>query len=228
MKKEEFQVWQTAWPRKFSHEGEKIEPPADWVFVPAGDPGLTRRLKAAGDFWVVVHRRKNRVEALGIWTHCASVERIQKQLELERSDPAYQRKLDAARKTRECKEERYTAEFHYAVLKFLAFPPRYAALARALADAVTSHAVPVGSGTVARTERIPLEERAERAVIAWMRHRTTGYDDMKIAKVRGERREVRRELGARSRQLLAGYRQGVEVDASRCPLAIALSRRSAS
>jgi Fe-S cluster biosynthesis and repair protein YggX len=47
---------------------------------------------------------------------------------------------------------------------------------------VTAHATPVGSGTVARTERIPLEQRAESAVIAWMRHQTTAYDSMKIAK----------------------------------------------
>lgn len=39
---------------------------------------------------------------------------------------------------------------------------------------VTHHATPVGSGTVARTKRIPVEYRAEAAVIAWMRHQTTG------------------------------------------------------
>jgi len=49
-------------------------------------------------------------------------------------------------------------------------------LAIRLARAVADHATPVGSGTVARTKRIPVEERAEAAVIAWMRHQTTGYD----------------------------------------------------
>jgi hypothetical protein len=37
------------------------------------------------------------------------------------------------------------------------------------ADAVTVHATPVGSGTVARTERIPVHQRAE-AIIACVRH----------------------------------------------------------
>ena len=36
----------------------------------------------------------------------------------------------------------------------------------------------LGSGTVARTERIPIHEWAEAAVIAWMRHQTTGYEQM--------------------------------------------------
>jgi hypothetical protein len=46
----------------------------------------------------------------------------------------------------------------------------HADLARGLAEAVTEHEAPVGSGTVARTKRIPVERRAEAAVIAWLRH----------------------------------------------------------
>lgn len=53
---------------------------------------------------------------------------------------------------------------------------------------MTAHATPVGSGTVARTSRIPIERRAEAAVIAWLRHQTTAYDDMKIPRVKGRRR----------------------------------------
>ena len=100
------------------------------------------------------------------------------------------------------------------------------ALAAALADAVTAHATPVGSGTVARTERIPVAERAEAAVIAWMRHQTTAYDDLAIARVKGERRRVRRELAERSKRLLDVYRRGEAVPAM-CPLRGALQRRAA-
>ena len=60
-----------------------------------------------------------------------------------------------------------------AVRSFLAFHGNYADLAEQMARAVTDHATPVGSGTVARTKRIPVEQRAEAAVIAWMRHKTT-------------------------------------------------------
>jgi len=83
---------------------------------------------------------------------------------------------------------------------------------------VTAHATPVGSGTVARTSRIPIERRAESAVIAWLRHQTTAYDDMRIERRKGARREVRRMLAKRSRQLLERYRRGDDVDLEACPL----------
>lgn len=66
------------------------------------------------------------------------------------------------------------------MLAFLGFHGNYADLADRLARAVTDHATPIGSGTVARTKGIPVEQRAEAAVIAWMRHKTTGYDSLTI------------------------------------------------
>ena len=90
-----------------------------------------------------------------------------------------------------------------------------------MARAVTEHATPVGSGTVARTKRIPVEQRAEAAVIAWMRHQTTGYDSMVVQKVQGKRRELRRNLAQRSKTLLNCYRAGESVSDD-CPLKRAL------
>ena len=108
------------------------------------------------------------------------------------------------------------------MVAFLAFHPNHAGLADRLARAVTDHATPVGSGTVARTKRIPVERRAEAAVIAWMRHQTTGYDGMTIPRVKGKRREVRRMLARRSQELLARYRRGEPVPEG-CPLRKALA-----
>ncbi len=222
MKPDIAEVWETGRKNVFKMDGKEVSPPPGWVFVPAGDPGLTRRLKTSGDCWTLVHRRRNRVEALGLWTDGSRVQTLKAELEKERSDPAYQKKLDSARKAREAKQEVYTGDFRQAVLTFLAFAPRYAELAGRFAKAVTLHAVPVGSGTVARTERIPIERRAEAAVIAWMRHQTTLYDHMSIARIKGERREVRRKLAETSRSLLANYRSGREVDPTVCPLFKAL------
>jgi Uncharacterized conserved protein (DUF2293) len=112
---------------------------------------------------------------------------------------------------------------HRAVLDYLAFDARHAELVERLAGAVTEHATPVGSGTVARTRRIPVEERAEAAVIAWMRHQTTAYDRMTIPRVKGKRREVRRLLAGQSQARLDAYRSGRDVDASACPLQQALT-----
>jgi hypothetical protein len=151
------------------------------------------------------------------------IERHRRELEQERADPAYEKKLAAGRARREREQEAYVQDFRGAVLLFLRFEPSHQALAEQLATAVTAHATPVGSGTVARTERIPVEERAAAAVIAWLRHQTTTYDSMAIARVKGKRREVRRELAEQSRRLLARYRAGERIDPAQCVLSRALA-----
>jgi hypothetical protein len=118
--------------------------------------------------------------------------------------------MAGARRGRDQKQAKYEQEFYRAVRAFLAFSPRYEELEKAMAEAVTVHAIPVGSGTVARTLMIPIEDRATKAVIAWMRHQTTAYDSMRIARIKGERREVRRMLAQRSVELLQTYREGNE------------------
>jgi hypothetical protein len=100
-------------------------------------------------------------------------------------------------------------------------------LGERLARKVARHATPVGSGTIARTQKIPIERRAEAAVIAWMRHQTTAYDSMVIPRVRGKRREVRRMLAVRSRQILDQYRTGAAPSPA-CPLYRSLSEDSAA
>ena len=143
-------------------------------------------------------------------------------LEVERADPAHERKQQAAARRREQKQTAYVSEFAEAVRRFLDFPLQYHELSEQLVQRVTAHATPVGSGTVARTERIPVHRRAESAVIAWLRHQTTAYDHMHIARVKGRRREVRRMLAERSRELLDAYRQGRADDLVDCPLQKAL------
>jgi len=145
-------------------------------------------------------------------------------LEVERADPSHAVKLAQSRKRRAVEQERYEEDFTAAVRAFLAFAPPHAELAAALAAAIAGHAVPVGSGTVARTKRIPIERRAEAATIAWLRHATTGYDDMHIPRVKGMRRDVRRQLAERSRALLQRYRRGEPIPAEQCLLRRGLAR----
>ena len=204
-------------------EGQILHPPADWVLLPPGDAGLTRRVKAAGPTWTVQERTGRKVCSRGVWAPSSAVDAARAALAGERADPKYVKRREADARRRETKQADYVGEFRRSVLEFLNFDPRHAALAAALAAAVTEHATPVGSGTVARTQRIPVEQRAAAAVIAWMRHRTTAYDHMAIPRVKGKRREVRRMLAARSTQLLEAYRRGRVVDPSTCPLQRALS-----
>ena len=196
--------------------------PDSWSFLIPGDAALTRRVKQAGDHWIVQEIHRNKVFTRGLWAPTETIERIQRDLESERSTESYAKRRAASTRRRENQQAEYVEDFLGAVVAFLRFHPTHSDLASKLARAVTEHATPVGSGTVARTKTIPVEQRAEAAVIAWMRHQTTAYDSMKIPRVKGERREVRRMLAQRSRELLEAYRAGKPA-ASNCPLRQALA-----
>jgi hypothetical protein len=203
---------------------EVLQVPAEWILVSPGDPALTRRIKAAGPTWTVQEKRGRKIFSRGVWASQAIVDAVQAQLVMERATPQHAKKREASARRREREQASYEISFQQAVLNFLAFDPCHQVAAEKLAQAVTEHATPVGSGTVARTQRIPIEQRAEAAVIAWLRHQTTAYDQMAIPRVKGKRREVRRLLAQRSKELLHDYRAGKQVDASTCPLAVALGR----
>ena len=208
-----------------SANGQVLRVPEGWVLLPPGDAALTRRVKAAGEHWIVQEKKGRKIFSRGVWAPADTIERIRAELEIERSTETYAKRKQADAKRRKKAQEVYVEDFFGAVVAFLDFHPYHADLAQRLAKAVTEHATPVGSGTVARTKRIPVEQRAEAAVIAWMRHQTTGYDDMKIARVKGQRREVRRMLAQRSKELLAQYRRE-ETRGEHCPLQRALSASS--
>jgi len=207
-------------------DGTLLVVPVDWELLPPGDAGMTRRVKKAGPTWTVQKMRGRKKFSLGVWAPAEHIAAIRTQLDAERSTDAYARRREASTRRRERVQTAYVGTFRQSVTEFLAFNEIYTELAEQLADAVTQHATPVGSGTVARTERIPVAQRAESAVIAWLRHQTTAYDQMKIARVKGRRREVRRELAMRSRHLLRAYRAGKPVDEARCPLRQALAPKS--
>lgn len=204
-------------------DGKVLTVPTGWVLLPPGDAALTRRVKAAGDHWVVQEKKGRKVFSRGVWAPATTIHRIQAELEAERSTESFAKRKEADAKRREKAQEVYVEDFTGAVVSFLAFHPNHADLAQRLAKMVADHATPVGSGTVARTKRIPVEQRAEAAVIAWMRHQTTAYDSMTIPRVKGKRREVRRMLAQRSKELLARYRRG-EMNGEECPLARAIEK----
>jgi hypothetical protein len=206
-------------------DGRVLTAPEGWALLPPGDAALTRRVKEAGEHWAVQEKRGRKVFPRGVWAPAATIERIRAELGAERSTVGYARRKEADARRRDRAQAEYVEDFLGAVVAFLAFHPDHAHVAERLARAVTDHATPVGSGTVARTKRIPVEKRAEAAVVAWMRHQTTGYDGMVIPRVKGKRREVRRMLARRSQELLARYRRGEPVPEG-CPLRAALAARS--
>jgi hypothetical protein len=202
-------------------DGTVQAPPEGWALLRPGAAALTRRVKAAGDHWVVQEKKGQTIFSRGVWAPTTTIDRIRAELEAERATGSYAKRKEADARRRDKAQAEYVEDFFGAVVAFLAFHPNHAELADRLARAVIDHVTLVGSGTVARTKRIPVEQRAEAAVIAWMRHQTTGYDGMVIPRVRGKRREVRRMLAQRSKELLARYRRG-EAVGEECPLKRAL------
>lgn len=209
-------------------DGEYLDVPEGWELLPPGDAAVTRRVKAAGPCWTVKEKRGRKMFSRGIWAQGESITREVAARAAEIATPAYQKKLARSRDRSAKKQEAYVEDFTASVREFLSFSSSFREMEEQLAQVVSEHATPVGSGTVARTERIPIERRAEAAVIAWMRHQTTAYDTMNIPRVKGKRREVRRMLAERSRQLLERYRRdervGDERDGQACPLKEALER----
>lgn len=219
----------TADPRVFlAPDGTRRTPPTDWECLPPGDAGLTRRVKKAGPSWAVIEKRGRKLFSQGLWAPRENIAAARAALDAERDTEAYAKKRERDVARRASAQQSYVRTFEAEVLAFLGFSPRYAALARDIAARVTAHATPVGSGTVARTERIPVAERAEAAVIAWMRHQTTAYDHMAIPRVKGMRRAVRRELAAVSQRVLGLHRRDEPHAPAGCPLCRELGRGDAA
>lgn len=207
--------------RLLDENGQPVTPPEGWAFLPAGDAGVTRKVSSAGVFWRVQVKMGRRIISKGLWAPKNTIELAVLQMQSTRQTELYQKKVEAAKRRREKIQTEYVDDFCNQVERFLNFHPIYKDMGAKMAKLVSLHATPVGSGTVARTATISIEERASRAVIAWMRHQTTAYDQMPIARIKGERRRVRRMLAQRSVELLESYRKGepIKID---CPLYAAL------
>jgi len=72
-------------------------------------------------------------------------------------------------------------EFSAAVVGWLDFAPEHAALAEEIARSAEERAVVVASGRVGRAKTLTLEQRAELATRAAIRHRFSDYEDRLVA-----------------------------------------------
>ncbi|QBG49285.1 DUF2293 domain-containing protein [Verrucomicrobia bacterium S94] len=204
-------------------EGRRLDIPENWACLKPGDAAVTKTLKGLGPTWTATRKKGRKVFSDGVWAPAENIAEARRLVAEKRAASSYAKKRESDLKRRERKQAEYEVMFYEALLNWLDFHPRYQAEAEKMAKLICAHAVPVGSGTVARTKRIPIEDRASAAVIAWMRHATTAYDNMHIPLVKGRRREVRRELAQQSKRILSAYRQGRDIDRGLCPLARALT-----
>src|SRR5215475_9904304 len=76
-------------------DGRVLTVPEGWVLLPPGDAALTRRVKDAGDHWMVQEKKGRKVFSRGVWAPAATIDRIRAELEAERSTYGYTRRREA-------------------------------------------------------------------------------------------------------------------------------------
>jgi hypothetical protein len=92
-------------------DGKILTAPEGWVLLPPGDAALTRRVKAAGDHWVVQERKGRKIFSRGVWAAAATIERIRADLEAERSTEGFAKKKEADARRREKAQTEYVEDF---------------------------------------------------------------------------------------------------------------------
>jgi len=204
--------------------GKVFTVPAGWENLPAGDASITRKLKSLGPTWTVQEKKGRKTFSHGVWAPREHIQQAKALVEAQRKDPKHQKKLAQAKVRREAKEEVFGEDFQQAIINFLNFDKKHQALVETLAVLVKEHAVPVGSGTVARSSSVSLDDKAALAVMAWMRHQTSNYDTTSVPRIKGARRELRRKIAKQSERILAKYRTGIEIELSACPLFRAVNK----
>src|SRR5258708_15811879 len=98
-----------------SADGTVLPVPPAWSLLPPGDAALTRRVKAAGDHWVVQEKRGRKIFSRGVWADAATIERIRAELVVERSTESFAKKKVADARRRETVQVAYVDDFHRAV-----------------------------------------------------------------------------------------------------------------
>lgn len=206
--------------------GKIFTVPKGWVNLPAGDASVTRKLKSLGPTWTVQEKKGRKTFSHGVWAAKDQLQEAKALVQAQREDPKHQKKLAQAKVRREEKEEVFGEDFQQAIIAFLNFHQKHQALVEKLAVLVKEHAVPVGSGTVARSASVTLQDKAALAVMAWMRHQTSDYDSTVVPRIKGARRELRRKIARQSERILEKYRNGSNAELALCPLYKALQKSS--
>ena len=102
-------------------DGRVLTAPEGWILLPPGDAALTRRVKAAGDHWVVAEKKGRKVFSRGVWAPAATIERIRAELEVERSTEGFAKRKEADARRRDKAQAEYVEDFFGAVVTFLGF-----------------------------------------------------------------------------------------------------------
>jgi hypothetical protein len=73
-------------------DGNVLALPHGWVLLPPGDPVLTRRVKAAGDHWIIWEKKGRKVLSRGVCAAAAIIVRIRAELEAEQASRGHSKR----------------------------------------------------------------------------------------------------------------------------------------
>src|SRR5579871_6198648 len=76
-------------------DGRVLHAPEGWALLPPGDAALTRRVKEAGERWVVQEKKGRKTFSRGVWAPSATIDRLRAELEAERTTDGYARRKEA-------------------------------------------------------------------------------------------------------------------------------------
>jgi hypothetical protein len=93
-------------------DGRILTAPEGWALLPPGDAALTRRVKEAGDHWLVQEKKGRKIFSRGVWAPAATTERIRAELEGERSKEGYARRKEADARRRDKAQGEYVEDFY--------------------------------------------------------------------------------------------------------------------
>jgi hypothetical protein len=127
-------------------DGTILTAPEGWALLLPGDAALTRRVKEAGDHWVVQEKKGRKTFSRGVWAPAATIDRIRAELEAERATVGYAKRKEADARRRDKAQAEYVDDFFEAVVSFLAFHPNHAELADCLAPTPRRSAAAPGPG----------------------------------------------------------------------------------
>src|SRR5215471_17602896 len=92
-------------------DGRVLTAPDGWVLLPPGDAALTRRVKEAGEHWVVQEKKGRKVFSRGVWAPAATIDRVRAGLNAERATEGHARRKEGDRRRREKAQAEYAEDF---------------------------------------------------------------------------------------------------------------------
>src|SRR5690349_21292115 len=94
-----------------SADGKVLPVPAGWIHLPPGDAALTRRVKAAGEHWIIQEKQGRKLFSRGIFAPPQTIEQIRLDLADERATEGYAKRKVADAKRREQVQVEYVGDF---------------------------------------------------------------------------------------------------------------------